>query len=271
MILAAAGVHVEVGALERLGELVDAPAALVTEPVVSGIHGADAQLAFPFAETHELPSGEAAKQITEVERLWRGLRIGRGATIVALGGGSLTDAAGFAAATYLRGVPWVPVPTTMIGQVDAAIGGKTAVDLPEGKNLVGAFHWPARTVIDPALLETLTADERLNGMAEVVKTGLLAGESLGAVGRGARPPLRRVQVRRLPPRPARRGAASRAQPRPHVRARARVRGGLRPAARACGGARPARRAAPFRPADKAVEESFARNGFASIAAARGKR
>jgi 3-dehydroquinate synthetase/shikimate kinase len=178
VILAAAGVHVEVGALERLGELVDPPAALVTEPVVSGIHGADAQLAFSFAETHELPSGEQAKQIAEVERLWRSLRIGRDATIVALGGGSLTDAAGFAASAYLRGVPWVPVPTTLIGQVDAAIGGKTAVDLPEGKNLVGAFHWPARTVIDPTLLETLSADERLNGMAEVVKTGLLVGERL---------------------------------------------------------------------------------------------
>jgi 3-dehydroquinate synthetase len=178
VILAAAGVHVEVGALERLAEFVEPPAALVTEPVVSGIHGADAQLAFSFAETHELPSGEQAKQIAEVERLWRSLRIGRDGTIVALGGGSLTDAAGFAASTYLRGVPWVPVPTTLIGQVDAAIGGKTAVDLPEGKNLVGAFHWPARTVIDPTLLETLSADERLNGMAEVVKTGLLVGEPL---------------------------------------------------------------------------------------------
>jgi len=72
----------------------------------------------------------------------------------------------------------VPVPTTLVGQVDAAIGGKTAIDIPEGKNLVGAFHWPARTLIDPALLETLPADERLNGMAEVVKTGLLAGDPL---------------------------------------------------------------------------------------------
>jgi 3-dehydroquinate synthetase len=178
VLLAASGVHVEVGALERLAEFVAAPAALVTEPVVNGIHGADAQLALAFTETHELPSGEAAKQITEVERLWRSLRIGRDGTIVALGGGSLTDAAGFAAATYLRGVPWMPVPTTLIGQVDAAIGGKTAIDLPEGKNLVGAFHWPARTVIDPMLLETLTGAERLNGMAEVVKTGLLAGEPL---------------------------------------------------------------------------------------------
>ena len=178
VLLAASGVRVEVGALERLAEFVAAPAALVTEPVVNGIHGADVQLALAFTETHELPSGEAAKQITEVERLWRSLRIGRDGTIVALGGGSLTDAAGFAAATYLRGVPWMPVPTTLIGQVDAAIGGKTAVDLPEGKNLVGAFHWPERTVIDPVLLETLTGAERLNGMAEVVKTGLLAGEPL---------------------------------------------------------------------------------------------
>jgi shikimate kinase / 3-dehydroquinate synthase len=86
--------------------------------------------------------------------------------------------AGFAAATYLRGVPWVAVPTTLVGQVDAAIGGKTAVNLPEGKNLVGAFHWPERTAIDPVLLETLPPEERRAGMAEVVKTGLLAGEPL---------------------------------------------------------------------------------------------
>jgi 3-dehydroquinate synthetase len=68
------------------------------------------------------------------------------------------------------------MPTTLVGQVDAAIGGKTAIDLPEGKNLIGAFHWPVQTLIDPALIETLPAHERLNGMAEVVKTGLLAGE-----------------------------------------------------------------------------------------------
>ncbi len=78
----------------------------------------------------------------------------------------------------MRGIDWVAVPTSLVGQVDAAIGGKTAVDLPEGKNLVGAFHWPARTVIDPALLATLPEAERVNGLAEVVKTGLLAGEAL---------------------------------------------------------------------------------------------
>ena len=75
----------------------------------------------------------------------------------------------------MRGVPWVAVPTTLVGQVDAAIGGKTAVDLPGGKNLIGAFHWPARVVIDPGMLETLPELELRNGMAEAVKTGLLMG------------------------------------------------------------------------------------------------
>jgi len=178
IVLAAGGIHVEAGALLRLERFVEEPAALVTEPVVSGIHGADAQIAFPFDETHELPNGEAAKQLAVVERLWRSLRLGRDGTIVALGGGALTDAAGYAASAYLRGVRWIPIPTTLTAQVDAAIGGKTGIDLPEGKNLVGAFHWAARTLIDPALLATLPDRERKNGMAEVVKTGLLAGEPL---------------------------------------------------------------------------------------------
>src|SRR5262249_56259228 len=90
------------------------------------------------------------------------------------GGGSTTDVAGFAAATYLRGVDWVAVPTTLVGQVDAAIGGKTAIDLPQGKNLAGAFHWPARAVVDPATLKTLPEEQRLPGMAQVLKTGLPA-------------------------------------------------------------------------------------------------
>ena len=181
VVLAAAGVHVETGALARLGELVASErVALVTEPHVAGIYGADAQLALAsrLVEAHELPTGEAAKSVQEVERLWRALRIQRSDTILALGGGAVTDATGFAAATFLRGCPWVPMPTTLVGQVDAAIGGKTAIDLPEGKNLVGAFHWPVQTLIDPALIATLPSHERLNGMAEVVKTGLLAGEPL---------------------------------------------------------------------------------------------
>src|SRR6266516_1017833 len=179
-VLAAAGVHVEAGALQRLGELVpgDGPVALVSDPQVAGIHGMDAQLALGtrLTETHELPPGEEAKTLTAVDRLWQELRLDRSGTIVALGGGCTTDAAGLAAATYLRGIAWTPVPTSLVAQVDASVGGKTAIDLPQGKNLVGAFHWPARTVVDPALLDTLPEPQRLEGMAEVVKTGLLAGE-----------------------------------------------------------------------------------------------
>jgi 3-dehydroquinate synthetase len=182
VVLAAGGVHVGVGSLERLGTLVPGAAevALVADGRVAGIHGADAQLALRgrLASTHELPAGEDAKTLAAGERLWRELELDRDGVLVALGGGSTTDAAGFAAATYLRGIRWVPVPTTLVGQVDAAIGGKTAINLPEGKNLVGAFHWPVRTVIDPALLASLPKPERETGLAEAVKTGLLAGEPL---------------------------------------------------------------------------------------------
>jgi 3-dehydroquinate synthetase/shikimate kinase len=180
VVLAAAGVRVAVGALELLGALVpgDGPVALVTDAHVGGIHGAAAQLALGdrLRSSHEAPAGEHAKSAAVAERLWRGLRLQRDGTIVALGGGSVGDLAGFVAATYLRGIPWAAVPTTLVGQVDASIGGKTAIDLPEGKNLVGAFHWPARAVVDPALLETLPERARAEGTAEVVKTGLLAGE-----------------------------------------------------------------------------------------------
>jgi 3-dehydroquinate synthetase len=110
------------------------------------------------------------------EQLWRDLRGDRKVTVVGLGGGATTDVAGFAAATYMRGVAWTAVPTTLVGQVDAGIGGKTAIDLPGAKNVVGAFHWPARVVCDPSLLTTLPEAERRNGLAEVVKTGLLAGD-----------------------------------------------------------------------------------------------
>jgi len=127
---------------------------------------------------HILRQGEEAKMPDSVARLWRELSLDRSGTLIALGGGCVTDAAGFAAATYLRGIDWIAVPSSLVGQVDAGIGGKTAINLPAGKNLVGAFHWPIRTVIDPDLLVTLPAEQRREGMAEVVKTGLLAGEPL---------------------------------------------------------------------------------------------
>jgi shikimate kinase/3-dehydroquinate synthase len=188
-VLAAAGIHHELGALDRLGELVpgDGPVALVADATVMGIHGPLAQEALGdrLASTHELPAGEAAKQLAVVERLWDELRLDRGGTIVALGGGAATDVAGFAASAYLRGVAWVSVPTTVVGQVDAAIGGKTAIDVPAGKNLVGAFHWPVRVVIDPSLVETLPERERRQGEAERLKTELLAGRPVDARGAAA--------------------------------------------------------------------------------------
>jgi 3-dehydroquinate synthetase len=152
-----------------------------------GIHGPRAQQALGdrLVSTHELPPGEEAKQIRVVERLWSELTLDRSGTVVALGGGAATDTAGFAAATYLRGVQWVPVPTTLVGQVDAAIGGKTAVDIPQGKNLAGTFHWPARVVIDEALLATLPERERRQGLAELVKTRLLAGADVDVRGAAA--------------------------------------------------------------------------------------
>jgi len=128
-----------------------------------------------------LPQGEAAKRIGIIEaaagELAR-LRVERDEPIVALGGGALTDAAGFLAAVYQRGVPWIAVPTTMLGQLDAALGGKTAVDIDAGKNLLGAFHPPAAVIVDTALLATLDPRHRRTGLAEAVKDGVLADERL---------------------------------------------------------------------------------------------
>jgi 3-dehydroquinate synthetase len=128
--------------------------------------------------THLVPAGEQAKTQAVVEQLWKELEIGREGWIVGFGGGSTTDVAGFTAATYLRGVRWVAVPTTLVGMVDAAIGGKTGINTEKGKNLAGAFHFPWEIRIDTRFLDTLPAAERSAGMAEVVKTGLLAGEKL---------------------------------------------------------------------------------------------
>ena len=189
VVLAAGGVRHEPGALDRLGELVpgDGPVALVADAVVMGIYGPRAQegLGRRLTTTHELPPGEEAKGADVLERLWSELRLDRRGTIVALGGGCTTDVAGFAAATYLRGVPWVAVPTTLVGQVDAAIGGKTAIDIPQGKNLVGSFHWPSLVVIDETLLGTLPERERRQGLAELVKTRLLAARELDVRGAAA--------------------------------------------------------------------------------------
>jgi shikimate kinase / 3-dehydroquinate synthase len=125
-----------------------------------------------------LSPGEAAKSLAVVERLWGEIEGGRESWLLAFGGGSTTDVAGFVAATYMRGIRWVAFPTTLTGMVDAAIGGKTGIDTEDGKNLAGAFHFPEAVVIDSAYLATLPAEERRAGMAEVVKTGLLSGEEV---------------------------------------------------------------------------------------------
>jgi 3-dehydroquinate synthase len=125
----------------------------------------------------ELPDAESGKDLQVVAFLWEVLgRIGIGRTdaIVSLGGGAATDVAGFAAATWLRGVDIVHVPTTLLAMVDAAIGGKTGINTDAGKNLVGAFHQPAAVIVDLAMLETLPPNELVAGMAEVVKAGFIA-------------------------------------------------------------------------------------------------
>ena len=125
----------------------------------------------------ELPDAEAGKDLPVVGYIWEVLgRIGVGRTdaLVSLGGGAATDVAGFAAATWLRGVDIVHVPTTLLAMVDAAVGGKTGINTDAGKNLVGAFHQPAAVVVDLDLLETLPRNELVAGMAEIVKAGFIA-------------------------------------------------------------------------------------------------
>jgi shikimate kinase / 3-dehydroquinate synthase len=160
-------------------------AILVSEPGAWAAAGAGIAAALEAegrtVETVMLPRGEDAKRIAVVESACRELarlRVDRRETIVAIGGGALTDAAGFAAAIYLRGIAVIHVPTTLVGQIDAALGGKTAVDIPEGKNLVGAFHQPAAFIADTAFLATLPERQRRAALGEVVKMAALGDERL---------------------------------------------------------------------------------------------
>ena len=190
IVLAAAGIHVERGALERLGELVpgEGPAALVADAHVGGIHGPAAQSALGRRLGADARAARAASRRSSCARS-SGSGARCGSTAAARSSRSAAAARPTRPASPRRptcaGIDWVPVPTTLVGQVDAAIGGKTAVDLPEGKNLVGAFHWPVRTVIDPALLETLPEAQHRQGRAELVKTSLLAGRDLDVRGAAA--------------------------------------------------------------------------------------
>jgi 3-dehydroquinate synthase len=128
-----------------------------------------------------IPPGEAAKSIDTVSYLWgQFLEMGleRRGTAIALGGGVVGDLAGFAAATYKRGVRWVNLPTTLLAMVDASLGGKTGADLPQGKNLVGAFHAPQLVLTDPETLDTLPQEELRSGIAEVIKAGIIGDATL---------------------------------------------------------------------------------------------
>jgi len=134
-----------------------------------------------FEHSLIVEAGEPAKTLATAAEVWSGLAAAgmtRGDHLAALGGGVVGDLAGFCAATYQRGVPVVQVPTTLAAQVDSAYGGKTGVDIPAGKNYVGAYHQPAGVIVDSAALETLPAPELAAGYAEVVKTALVAGGSL---------------------------------------------------------------------------------------------
>lgn len=178
LLLCLGDVVVSRGALRELGTYLpsDVPVALIADGRVLELH--PPTLGARRVQTHVVPSGEEAKRLEVCHELWDELTIDRVGLVVALGGGTATDVAGFVAATYLRGVRWAAVPSTLVGQVDAAIGGKTGIDLAKGKNLVGSFHMPVRVVIDPDLLATLPAAQRAEGLAEVVKTGLLAGRAI---------------------------------------------------------------------------------------------
>lgn len=146
-------------------------ARLHAAPVVRSLSGAG----FDVTQV-SVPEGEQAKRLDVARDLWdRLLDVGcdRTSTVVALGGGAVGDVAGFAAATYMRGMNLVQVPTTLLAQVDAAIGGKTAIDHPRGKNLIGAFHQPRIVVVDPATLTTLPDREFRSGLAEVIKHGIV--------------------------------------------------------------------------------------------------
>lgn len=126
----------------------------------------------------EIPPGEEHKTLQTAERVWRAMvdaGVTRADHVVAVGGGVVGDLAGFAAATFQRGIPVVQVPTTVVAQVDSAYGGKTGVDLPEAKNYVGAYHQPAGVIVDTSTLATLPPEEHAAGYAEVVKTALIAG------------------------------------------------------------------------------------------------
>jgi 5-deoxy-5-amino-3-dehydroquinate synthase len=176
------------GALRELGPVLASRrrVAVVSQAAVADHYADDASAVAPNTEVFLIGDGEPAKTLSTVERLGRELSawgLLRDDVVVALGGGVVGDVAGFTAAVYHRGVAVVQVPTTLLAQIDAAVGGKTGVNLPEGKNLIGAFHQPAAVVADVDTLGTLPEREYRSGLGEVAKYALIAppGEDQGAL------------------------------------------------------------------------------------------
>jgi 3-dehydroquinate synthase len=174
---------------------------LISDHRVARLHGAAVLTSLKEAgftpELLTVPPGERAKTWGTVQRLARELLARgahRGSPLIALGGGVVGDLTGFLASLYMRGVPLIQVPTTLLAMVDAAIGGKTAINLPEGKNLLGTFHQPRLVVIDPRFLDTLPRRERLNGLAEVLKAGFIRDPDLLSLLENAGPHLFRDQA-----------------------------------------------------------------------------
>lgn len=180
----------QAGALDTLGDLFQArelggPVLVVSDTNVAVLYSkrvlASLKRAGYQASGLVIPAGEAHKTIETVSTLWSGFlgnEMDRRSTVVALGGGVVSDLAGFAAATFLRGCGWVAIPTTLLSMVDASLGGKTGFDLPEGKNLVGAFHSPRLVLTDLEVLSTLAEEEFCSGLAEVVKHGVIGDPQL---------------------------------------------------------------------------------------------
>jgi 3-dehydroquinate synthase len=176
---------VEPGALATVGERLEGlgvgrRAALVSDAGILRLHGGPVVGSLEragFAVTViEVPEGETAKTLAVAEHCWDRLLaagLDRTSTVLGLGGGAVGDLAGFVSATFMRGVNFVTLPTTVLAQVDASIGGKTAIDHPKAKNLIGAFHQPRLVVVDPAVARTLPERDFRSGLAEIVKHGIV--------------------------------------------------------------------------------------------------
>lgn len=179
-------IHIQAGLLRALGG--DAPAhglhkrtAVITNTTLAPLYGEPLARSLPNAALISIPDGEPYKTLETVASVYGEMvsaGLDRGSTVIALGGGVVGDLGGFAAATYMRGVRFVQIPTSLLAMVDSSVGGKVGVDLPQGKNLVGAFKQPEAVFIDPDVLKSLPEREWRCGMAEVIKHGFLADEGL---------------------------------------------------------------------------------------------